>query len=134
MACRRIRSALAAYRPLVDTEVTEPVRAELRWLGHALGDSRDAVVARELLLAALESEDPALVHGPVRERVVSTYDVRAREGMTGAVQVLDGERYAALLVAYVSVLVYLARRKAKGTHPAEAGRPVSGAIQSIPAE
>jgi cytochrome d ubiquinol oxidase subunit I len=42
--------------------------------------------------------------------------------------------YAALLVAYVSVLVYLARRKAKGTHPTEAGRPVSGAIQSIPAE
>ena len=104
VACRRIRSALAAYRPLVDTEVTEPVRAELRWLGHALGDTRDAVVARELLLAALESEDPELVHGPVRERVVSTYDARAREGMAGAVQVLDGERYAALVVALRSLV------------------------------
>ena len=104
VACRRIRSALAAYRPLVDTEVTEPVRAELRWLGHALGDTRDAVVARELRLAALESEDPELVHGPVRERVVSTYDARAREGMAGAVQVLDGERYAALVVALRSLV------------------------------
>ncbi len=104
VACRRIRSALAAYRPLVDTEVTEPVRAELRWLGHALADTRDAVVARELLLAALEAEDPGLLHGPVRERVVSTYDARAREGMAGAVEVLDGERYTALLVALRSIV------------------------------
>jgi cytochrome d ubiquinol oxidase subunit I len=42
--------------------------------------------------------------------------------------------YAALLVAYIGVLVYLARRKAKGQSTVEAGRPVSGAIQSIPAE
>jgi cytochrome bd ubiquinol oxidase subunit I len=42
--------------------------------------------------------------------------------------------YAALLVAYVGVLIYLARRKAKGTYAPVAGRPVSGAIQSIPAE
>ncbi len=43
--------------------------------------------------------------------------------------------YAALLLAYISVLVYLASRKAKGGVKApEAGRPVSGAVQSLPAE
>ncbi|WP_292604849.1 CYTH and CHAD domain-containing protein [Nocardioides sp. REDSEA-S30_B4] len=97
VACRRMRAALAAYRPLVETEATEPVREELRWLGHALSDTRDAVVARELLMTALDAEDPALVHGPVRERIDSTYEHRTRAGIAAAVQVLDGERYAALL-------------------------------------
>ncbi len=99
VACRRMRAALAAYRPLVETEATEPVREELRWLGHALSDTRDAVVARELLMTALDAEDPALVHGPVRERIDSTYEHRTRAGIAAAVQVLDGERYAALLEA-----------------------------------
>ena len=43
--------------------------------------------------------------------------------------------YAALLLAYISVLVYLATRKAKGgLKTAVAGRPASGAVQSMPAE
>lgn len=99
VAGRRMRSALAAYRPLVDTEVTEPVREELRWLGHALSDTRDAVVARELLLEAIDAEPADLVHGPVRDRVTSTYEDRAREGMAAAAAVLDSERYLRLLDA-----------------------------------
>ncbi|MGR3507117.1 MAG: cytochrome ubiquinol oxidase subunit I [Paracoccaceae bacterium] len=43
--------------------------------------------------------------------------------------------YAVLLLAYISVLVYLAARKAKGgLKTAVAGRPASGAVQSMPAE
>jgi hypothetical protein len=33
VATRRLRSALATYRPLLDRERTDPVRQELKWLG-----------------------------------------------------------------------------------------------------
>lgn len=42
--------------------------------------------------------------------------------------------YAALLTAYIGVLVYLARTRAQGASKPQQGRPPSGAIQSMPAE
>ncbi len=105
VACRRMRSALAAFRPMLDTDVTEPVREELRWLGQSLSDVRDAVVARELLLAAIDAEEPSLVHGPVRERVTTTYGRVAEEGMAAAAGVLTSQRYLALLDSLAALLV-----------------------------
>lgn len=99
VACRRLRSALAAYRPLLDRGATEPLRDELQWLGHALSDTRDAVVARDLLLEALDAEERRLVVGPVRRRVRSTYERAAREGLREAERVLGSERYLRLLDA-----------------------------------
>ena len=49
VATRRLRSALATYRRLLDTDVTEPIRAELKWLGGVLGSVRDAEVIRDHL-------------------------------------------------------------------------------------
>ena len=37
VACRRLRSALATFRPLVDRDVTDPLRDEIKWLGLAAG-------------------------------------------------------------------------------------------------
>ena len=44
VACRRLRSALATFRPLVDREVTDPLRDEIKWLGSRLAGARDTKV------------------------------------------------------------------------------------------
>lgn len=72
VACRRLRSLLATFRPMLDREVTDPVRDELRWLIHALGEVRDSTVVRERLVGLLEQEPPDLVRGPIRRRLCAS--------------------------------------------------------------
>jgi CHAD domain-containing protein len=76
IACRRLRSALATFRPLLDGEQAERLRAELRWLAETLSDARDATVVGERLSRLLAEEDPALVDGPVARRLRTTYGGR----------------------------------------------------------
>jgi CHAD domain-containing protein len=66
---RRLRHALASYRPFLDGDVAEPVRDELGWLAAALGGPRDAEVLREVLGTLLAAETPELVLGPVTARI-----------------------------------------------------------------
>ncbi|MCM3515202.1 CYTH and CHAD domain-containing protein [Nocardioides sp. P86] len=93
VACRRIRSALATYRPLLDREVTEPVRAELRWLAGELGGARDAEVVHDLLRQRVVDLPAEQVVGPVRSRLRSTYGASRRADV---VAVLDSPRCRAL--------------------------------------
>lgn len=55
---RRLRSALATYRPLLDRDLTDPVRAELKWLGVSLGQARDLEVVREQVVEGLSDLGP----------------------------------------------------------------------------
>jgi CHAD domain-containing protein len=48
-ATRRIRSALASYRGLIDRETADRLRGELRWLAGVLGLARDAEVLHDRL-------------------------------------------------------------------------------------
>lgn len=73
IACRRLRSALATFRPLFDADVTDPVREELRWLGLTLSDERDRHVVGQRLLAMLAEEPLKLVAGPVASRLRAAY-------------------------------------------------------------
>ena len=91
VACRRLRSALATFRPYLDREVTDPLREELRWLARALGEVRDAGVAHDRLTRLLRSEPRELVAGPVARRLRDTYGGAAR--LPGA---LDDPRYLRL--------------------------------------
>ncbi len=56
VAARRLRSALATYRPMLRTEETEPVREELRHLGRALSHARDLEVLDDRLTELLVHE------------------------------------------------------------------------------
>jgi CHAD domain-containing protein len=69
VATRRLRAALSVYRPVLDRQVTDPLRDELAELGHVLGAARDAFVERDALRRRLADEDPALVVGPVEQRI-----------------------------------------------------------------
>ncbi|WP_160007861.1 CHAD domain-containing protein [Nocardioides sp. AX2bis] len=96
--CRRLRAVLAAYRPLVDRDEVEPVRAELQWLARALGERRDVEVVGERLARLLDEEEPRLVRGPVRRRL-ATHQRAARRTAGAADDVLGSDRCARLVDA-----------------------------------
>jgi CHAD domain-containing protein len=97
VATRRLRSALATFRPLVDRSVTDPVRVELRWLGAALGGARDAEVQAARLTSSLDQVPSDLVLGPVRRRIA--LELQATQRTAGGVltDALRDQRYYALL-------------------------------------
>jgi CHAD domain-containing protein len=97
VTCRRLRSALATFRPLLDRTRTDPLRDELAWLGGVLGGARDAEVVRDHLIAMLETQPRPLVIGPVRRRITASCAARYRAAHRTAMVELDGARYHALL-------------------------------------
>ncbi|HZO69556.1 MAG TPA: CYTH and CHAD domain-containing protein [Kribbellaceae bacterium] len=97
VALRRIRSALATYRPVLDRTVTDPIRDEARWLGQQLGPARDVEVLRDHLLGRIDDEPPELVMGRVRRTVDVRYRGEYRDAHRRAVEALDDERYFRLL-------------------------------------
>ncbi len=99
VACRRLRSALAVYRPILDRDRTEPLRDELRWLGEELGAARDAEVVRDHLRDLVAAEPEGTVVGPVVERITRTMDERYRAAHDKALVTLDTSRYFTLLDA-----------------------------------
>ena len=99
IACRRLRTALATFRPLVDRDVTDPIRDEIQWLGRSLAAARDATVVRERLGALIDAEAEDAVVGPVRTRLDQTFDDRARAGWARVDETLSTDRYFELLAA-----------------------------------
>jgi CHAD domain-containing protein len=99
VACRRLRSALATFRPLVDRQVTDPVREEIKWLGLALGDARDTKVVRDRLRGLLDAQPPENLAGPVRSRLEATYAERRTAAGSRIAEALSSERYFDLLDA-----------------------------------
>jgi CHAD domain-containing protein len=97
VATRRLRSALATFRPLLDRSVTDPVRDELRWLGVALGGARDAEVQAARLTASVDQVPAELVLGPVRRRIVLELQAKQRAAAVVLDDALRDQRYFALL-------------------------------------
>jgi len=96
-ACRRLRAALATYRPLVDREVTDPIREELRWLARALGPARDDEVVVERIDGLLGDQAGDVTEArQVLERHAA---VRAAEDEAALSQTLCSQRYFELRTA-----------------------------------
>ncbi len=93
VAVRRLRNALASYRPLFDREQSEPLRDELGWLAAALGGPRDAEVVHELIRGLLDEVDPVLVRGPVRARVDKELHQRFVTTRTELLAAMTSQRY-----------------------------------------
>lgn len=96
VAARRLRSALQAYRPLLDAERIAPIIADLRDFAGELSPARDAEVLDERISAALAALDPALLLGPVQAQTTRYFARAEAEGWAGVLSALDGERYARL--------------------------------------
>ena len=99
VATRRLRSALATFRPLLERERTDPLRDELRWLAGVLGAARDAEVMHARLRKLVAAEPDDLVLGKVQVRIDLLMTRRHRAAHDAVLAELDGERYLRLLDA-----------------------------------
>jgi CHAD domain-containing protein len=97
VALRRLRGALATYRPLLDRELTDPLRDELKWLGGELSDARDVEVTLERLQEMIAAEPAVLVRGPVLRRVRRELGEQYRAARARALTAMQSERYFTLL-------------------------------------
>lgn len=119
VATRRLRSVFATFRPLLDRNVTDHLRGELKWLAGVLGEARDAEVLRDRLtaMAAEDAEDqsgvlrdnvghrggghPAVSHGG---DLGGDLGARYRTAHDEVLRVLDSARYFRLLNALDALL------------------------------
>ncbi|KAA5837111.1 CHAD domain-containing protein [Saccharopolyspora hirsuta] len=102
VAVRRMRAMLLAARPFLDRSWSEPLRAELGWLGRALGPVRDL----DVLLDRLRQESADL---PTDERAAAARLISGLEAEHGAARVellaaLDSDRYLDLLRALATAV------------------------------
>lgn len=97
VATRRLRSALATFRRMLERTATDPARDELKWLAGILGAARDAEVIHARLGELLEAEPAGERLAPVTERVRSTMEARHAAAHRDVVVTLDGDRYLRLL-------------------------------------
>jgi CHAD domain-containing protein len=121
VAARRLRSALQAYRGVLDRSDTDALIDELRWLGGELGAARDAEVIEAGLLADLQALPEHLVLGPVAAHITRVMQRRRAEGYAHALTVLNGDRYLRLHDA-LDRLVADPPLRPGGRRPGEAGR------------
>ncbi|MGY1780856.1 CYTH and CHAD domain-containing protein [Geodermatophilus sp. SYSU D01036] len=97
VATRRLRSALATFKPLFAGDVVRPLRGELKWLAAELGAARDAEVMRDRVRSAVEAENPLGEPGPVAEVTAAELGAAYRSAHDRVLAELDGERYHRLL-------------------------------------
>ncbi|HZX05528.1 CYTH and CHAD domain-containing protein [Kribbella sp.] len=104
VATRRLRSALATYRPVIDRAAGDELRAELKWLAGEFGAARDAEVQREHFAAEVAEQPTELVMGRVAGRIDDHLRGVYREGRAGALAALESPRYFRLLDALDDLL------------------------------
>lgn len=95
VACRRLRSDLRTFRPLLEPGWPDPLRDELRWLATALGAVRDLDVLRNRI-----ERQAGDLPGVDRDAAAGVLDGLAHQrevALEGARDALASQRYATLL-------------------------------------
>jgi CHAD domain-containing protein len=98
-ACRRLRAALATYRPMFDRARTDPVRDELRWLARSLGPARDDEVVLERLETSFDDEAQGPDVAAARRLLESYATDRAVQDRAAVGSLLGSRRYLELRAA-----------------------------------
>ncbi len=104
VACRRMRSDLKTFRPLVEPLWGEALRAELSWLAGCLGDARDLEVLRERLGKMVRGGTPEYDLDAFA-RIDAILAAREEVALDAGADALASDRYLRLL----DVLVDAAR-------------------------
>jgi CHAD domain-containing protein len=97
VAVRRLRATLRSFRAVLDRNRTEPLRAELQWLGGLLGAVRDGDVLRIRLDNAIAAEPDDAIVGPVATRIHERLDTVAAGARTDLAAAMTSSRYARIL-------------------------------------
>ena len=134
VAVRRTRSALRTFRRLLHREVTDPLRAELKWWGEVLGGPRDAEVMLARVGEELQGTPEDLVRGPVVARVETELGGWHAKAHATLVEHLESDRYLALVDSLMDVVADppwrgRARRRADKVLPALVEKAVDRAVE-----
>jgi CHAD domain-containing protein len=97
VSTRRLRALLRAARPMLVSEWSEPLRAELKWLGGVLGPARDLDVLIQHLWE--EAEDLSGDERRALSRAVAVLERERDEAGEALREAMDSERYLDLLAA-----------------------------------
>ncbi len=111
IAARRMRSALTSYLPLFEPGAVDALCEELRWLGLALGEARDAEVLRAHLDAMTADEPDGPATDALRERIRRDLEESHRIGHEASVEAVGSERYQQLLRSVEAVIESPALRR-----------------------
>lgn len=90
VSCRRLRSGLRAFAPLLDPDTVAFLRSELAWLAAEMGQIRDAEVQREILTSKAPDES-------TREFIATSIDARMRAAISSAMAALRSDRHDFLI-------------------------------------
>jgi inorganic triphosphatase YgiF len=92
---RRLRSATATFKPLLAGEALEPLKTELKWLGHACDAARGLdVFAAETLHPAEQDEHPPPGLPALRKAI----DAARRTAWAQAREAAASDRFRALMI------------------------------------
>jgi CHAD domain-containing protein len=99
VASRRMRSALQAFRPLLDRKRTDPIVDGLRELGQELAPARDAEVLHERISKGLAALPQELLLGPAQAQMTRYFARAEAEANAAVLTELDSERHGRLRTA-----------------------------------
>ncbi len=97
VSSRRIRSALATYRTLLDPAVADGLRGELKWLADVLGVARDTEIIRSRLRDLISADPAELMMGPISQRIDEELGADHHKARADILAALEDERYYRLL-------------------------------------
>jgi len=101
VSARRIRSGLKAFRPLLDADWADHLRAELGWMASGLGSARDVEVIRERLDQHAEALPPH-ERDLARAVIDSELSSAAAQAQSATMDLVDSNRYRQLLADLVA--------------------------------
>lgn len=123
VAARRLRSALATFRPVLDDGAADLLGEELRWLGSALAAARDAQVQHRRLVDLAASLADGRVPAAARQRLDAELQGRCAAAGEDLAAALGSERYRRL-VAGLRTLAADPPLSGDASRPAYRGLPV----------
>ena len=97
VGCRRLRSDLRTFAPILNRDWTSGLRTELGWLADALGAARDAEVLRARLRRTADLDPLVPLDPPSVQRIDADLAVRHEDALQALDKVMCEERYHRLL-------------------------------------
>jgi CHAD domain-containing protein len=127
VGCRRLRSDLRTFKPLLNAEWADNLRAGAGWLAGVLGAARDAEVLRARLHRTAEADPIAPLDAAAIARMDAELAARQEEALQSLDDAVGSERYITLL----DVMVQAAREPQLA---ASADQPASAALTALVAK
>lgn len=97
VGCRRLRTDLRTFAPLLDTGWVARLRTELGWIAEVLGGARDAEVLRARLRRTAGLDPLAPLDDAAVARIDADLAARHEEALTALDAALRADRYLSLL-------------------------------------